>query len=138
MSSTTKPSVRLSSTWLAATKPAGVVVQARLGALGDSVQARWRKFMTRFWSLRAGSPHLPRCRGSRAPSAIAPRGPAHARRSRLVAAPALDTLAGAHGCLEHPFVHASIGGDAKARPSMALNDELVQIVALLGGQTAEA
>ena len=37
-----------------------------------------------------------------------------------------------------PFVHAPIGSDAKARSSMTLDDELVQIVALLGGQPAEA
>src|SRR2546425_8036774 len=37
-----------------------------------------------------------------------------------------------------PFVHAAIGSDAKARSSVTLDDELVQIVALLGGQPAEA
>ena len=37
-----------------------------------------------------------------------------------------------------PFVRAAIGSDAKARSSMTLDDELVQIVTLLGGQPAEA
>src|SRR4051794_34683442 len=33
-----------------------------------------------------------------------------------------------------PLVHAAIGSDAKTRPAMALHDQLVQIVALLGVQ----
>ena len=37
-----------------------------------------------------------------------------------------------------PFVHAAVRGDGEARSSVTLDDQLVQIVALLRGQAAES
>ena len=37
-----------------------------------------------------------------------------------------------------PLVHTPIGGDAEARPAVPLDDELIQVVALLGGQPPQA
>src|ERR1700730_3870623 len=37
-----------------------------------------------------------------------------------------------------PLVHTPIGRDAKTGSTVTFNDQLVQVVALLGGQTAEA